>query len=348
MNLEVSGFFAPADIYDAGKGGFSLIHRSEGGFFELYRGERAGHFRVFKCLKQEFRGSLIHETMLQKEFEISFSLRHPAIRETYAFLQLDGLGSCIEMEWIDGCTLDEYLQNNRADEAFFRQAAGSLCDALSYIHAHQIIHRDIKPSNILVTHQGRVLKLIDFSLADSDSFSMFKQPAGTRSYAAPEVIAGHAADVRSDLYSLGKVLAEVRSGHCKALRKCTEEDPSRRYASTEELKAALLHGRVVWPWVAAAILAMTVAGVVRSLDLARDDRGSSARDDRGSGVEVTPDDMSGTGAPETAVEARSLDITRDDKGSGVGKDRKGREPAGKAVREDDVDAIFRQATELFE
>lgn len=333
MNLEVSGFFAPADIYDVGKGGFTLIHRSENGFFELYRGERAGHFRVFKCLSPEFRGSLIHETMLQKEFEISFSLRHPGIRETYAYLQIDGLGSCIEMEWIDGCTLAEYLQNGKADEAFFRQTAGSLCDAVAYLHAHQIIHRDIKPSNILITHQGRLAKLIDFSLADSDSFSLLKQPAGTRNYAAPEVIAGHPADVRSDLYSLGKVLMEMTSGHRKALRKCTADAQSGRFASAEDLKAALLRKRPAWPWlVAIAVVAVVVGFLLWGFPI----RSVRTEADSEMTAPTAVTDTLAKAAPVSPVMGSS-----DRSSPAPGK-------AAEAVREDDVDAIFRQATELFE
>ena len=72
--------------------------------------------------------------MLQKEFEIGFPLRHPGIRETYAYVQMDTLGNCIEMEWIDGVTLNEFLASGALDESSFRRLAAELCDALAYLH----------------------------------------------------------------------------------------------------------------------------------------------------------------------------------------------------------------------
>lgn len=49
-----------------------------------------------------------------------------------------------------------------------------LCDAVGYVHSHQIVHRDIKPENILITRDGHHPKLIDFGFADSDAFAMVK------------------------------------------------------------------------------------------------------------------------------------------------------------------------------
>jgi serine/threonine protein kinase len=225
----------------------------------LYRGERAGRFQTYKCLKPEWRGQPLQEAMLKKEFELGYPLRHPNIRETYQYTYIEGLGNCIEMEWVDGVPLGEYLKQGRPDERRFRKLASELCDALTYLHSRQTLHRDLKPSNIMITHDGGDVKLIDFGLSDSSSSAILKTPAGTRKYMAPEVAAGGEADVRSDIWSLGAVLREMTCRHNSIIRKCTRVQASRRFRSAEEVKDAL-QARPLWPWL--AIAAAAVAAIV--------------------------------------------------------------------------------------
>ena len=327
MNLEVSGFFAPAGIYDVDNEGLTLIHSSEDSFFELWRGERAGRFRLFKCLKQEFRGSLLHETMLQKEFEIGFPLRHPGIRETYAYVQMDSLGNCIEMEWIDGITLDDYLAGRALDEDSFRKLAGELCDAVSYLHSHQILHRDIKPSNILITHQGHFAKIIDFSLADSDAHVLLKQAAGTRSFAAPEVLAGKEASQSSDLYSLAKVFSKITKRHRRVLERCMSADPSSRYADAAALKAALLKKKSGWIWLL-AVAVLAIAGGIFWTGTHQKPQAEASLPSR--------DSTAGPVARDTVFIEVPKEAPRQI------------QPKEDAVQDADIDAIFQQATELFD
>ncbi len=99
-----------------------------------------------------------------------------------------------------------------------------LADALQYAHDRGLVHMDVKPSNILLTADGQPM-LLDFHLARSP-ISIDEPPAdwvgGTPGYMSPEqdamvaaIDSGCAAlralDARSDLYSLGRVLAEMLS-----------------------------------------------------------------------------------------------------------------------------------------
>ena len=262
MDDDISGFVgAPPTFGEADLSSFTLIHSSEDGFFALYRGERAGLFRTYKCLKPQWRGNPLHEAMLKKEFELGYPLRHPNICETIQYTSIEGLGNCIEMEWIDGVTLREFLGRGRPDETLFRKMAGELCDALTYLHNRQTIHRDIKPSNIMVTHDGCSIKLIDFSLADSSRSALFKAPAGTRKYIAPEVLQERPADVRSDIWSLGMVLREMTCRHNRAISKCLRDKPEARWQSVQQLKEALL-ARNYSPAIAALLLLGVVAAAI--------------------------------------------------------------------------------------
>ena len=92
---------------------------------------------------------------------------------------------------MDGCFAWTDTQKKIAEE---------LMDAVGYLHSKGIVHRDLKPENILITRNGEHLKLIDFGLADSDSYAILKQPAGTSGYMSPEQKVTAVADVRNDIY----------------------------------------------------------------------------------------------------------------------------------------------------
>ncbi len=84
-----------------------------------------------------------------------------------------------------------------------------IADALAYAHSQGILHRDIKPSNILVDVHGTVW-LSDFGLAKDDSSDLTNtgDVVGTLRYMAPERFRGRA-DIRSDIFSLGRTLYEL-------------------------------------------------------------------------------------------------------------------------------------------
>lgn len=239
--MDDSSSFLTSPDYLSQNGGRQpqLIHSSGTGYCELYRIDRHGRFRVLKCLKPGLRGNELYEDLLRKEFEIGYSLDHPNICEYYSFKKTEALGSCIEMEWIDGRTLEVLLNGEKPGNNVEDKIADELCDALSYLHSKQVIHRDLKPSNILITHKGNTVKLIDFGFSDSDSHSILKGSAGTAVYTAPEVLKGSPADIRSDIYSLGLILSQISRRYSRVARKCCEQQPWRRYQSVSQVKTAL-------------------------------------------------------------------------------------------------------------
>lgn len=214
---------------------------------------------MLKVLKPQYRGEPMYEMLLRKEFEIGYNLQHPGICEVYGYSQIPDLGNCIEMEWIDGITLSDLIQSGRLPSGLSRKIAIQLCDVLSYLHSKQVIHRDLKPSNIMVTHNGRNVKLIDFGLSDTDSSSILKSPAGTASFAAPELTNGGAVDARTDIYSLGKILSLLKGGFARIARKCTKINPDDRYPDIESVKDAIR----IKPWLKSVpYILVTIAAVI--------------------------------------------------------------------------------------
>ena len=266
-----SGFFLPTG---PGSGhhesnDIELLHSSEDGFSELYRVCKNGRFFVYKALKKQYRGNLMYEDLLSKDFNIGFSLTHPGLCQYFAKIRHPETGSCIVMEWIDGCTLEELIATGDVDKSLAEKIICEICDALGYMHRRQVIHRDLKPENILVTHNGQNVKIIDFGLSDADSFAAFKAPAGTRIYASPELLAGEPIDSRSDIWSLGVIIGEMHPYYRKVAEKCLVRVREKRFASVEEVKNAIQHERArkFWMavlWVAAIVVAATLATGIAS------------------------------------------------------------------------------------
>ena len=89
-----------------------------------------------------------------------------------------------------------------------------ICHALMHCHSLGIIHRDLKPGNVWLSQDGTA-KLGDFGLAASADFSRITLEGvlvGTVVYMPPEIMLGHQAEARSDLYSLGVLLYELVTG----------------------------------------------------------------------------------------------------------------------------------------
>ncbi len=171
------------------------------------------------------------------------------------------------MEYIDGATLEELLERNRAPFSERRVLgwARQLCDVLEYLHNQQppIIFRDMKPGNIMLTRDGHI-KLIDFGIARffRPTSSQDTQLLGTPGFAPPEQYGKTQTDERSDIYSLaitlfqlltntlsetGFGLRDVRATNpaispqvAHALEKAASLEPEDRYSNIAEFRRALL------------------------------------------------------------------------------------------------------------
>lgn len=205
----------------------------------LYTAVRFGRRFVLKALALEYRDSTPHIELLRKEFSIGVGLDHPNIVRLLDFGQMDSIGWYIQMEYIDGLTLEQYLATHPSVKDR-RRILNQLIDALSFLHERQIIHRDVKPANILITRNGSTLKLIDFGVSDTDDYVTFKQPAGSLAYIAPEQLAGLAIDNRADIFAMGRIIQLVfPHRYIFIARRCTRLKPERRYSSCARIARAI-------------------------------------------------------------------------------------------------------------
>ena len=263
--IRNSGFFGPeGTVIEDETAPLEEIGRRDGPFI-LYKSSRHRRIVAIKCVRPEFRDNPLYWDMLRKEYEIGHSLNHPNIREYYSLDNDPELGICLEMEWVDGDSLDQLLPECRRNAELRDKIARQILDAVRFMHLKQVIHRDLKPGNILVTRNGQTVKLIDFSLSDSDSHLVLKGNAGTARYASPEQKECGPADFRSDIFSIGVILSEMSDSrrYRNVSRKCMRPDKDRRYPDIDRLEAALFpssyHGLGLIA--AAVIIALAVSAL---------------------------------------------------------------------------------------
>lgn len=175
----------------------------------------------------------------------------------------------VVMEYIQGRTLRDEVYERDGSLALAAQWFPLLCDGVMELHEQfspPLIHRDLKPTNIVVSDAG--LTIIDFGIA-----RVFREGAdgdtahfGTRCYAPPEQFGYGQTDERSDVYALGMLLyyllaerdpspsvaaagfagPEVPSALRPVLQRACAFDPSARFQTVRDLKAAFLAALPAW------------------------------------------------------------------------------------------------------
>ncbi len=189
-----------------------------GGMADVYIGEdqRLSRKVAVKVLRSDLARDPSFVARFRKEALAAAGLNHPGIVAVYDSGE-EGLNSYIVMELVTGHTLREEL-SDRATLTVDRslEIIEGVLDALSYSHQNGIIHRDIKPGNVMLSEFGDV-KVMDFGIAramDDIGATMTStwNIVGTAQYLSPEQATGEAADLRSDIYSVGCLLYELVTG----------------------------------------------------------------------------------------------------------------------------------------
>jgi len=201
-----------------------------GGMAEVFRAEPVvtGRFEgpiVLKRMLPALANEPDFVAMFIEEARISTRLDHPNIVKVHDFDASDR-GLFLVMELVDGPDLLGVLGHcANLDRALPPELAAFIAchvlEALEYAHTAmspggqplRVVHRDVSPSNILLTRRGHV-KLADFGIARASSLGRTREIAqgtlkGKFGYMSPEQVRGEALDGRSDVFSMGIVLAEM-------------------------------------------------------------------------------------------------------------------------------------------
>ena len=137
---------------------------------------------------------------------------HPNAVPVFDFGELDGL-FFMTMPYIEGEDVDKLLLRTGTlsrDETlnFAAQVSSLLC----FAETAGIVHCDLTPANFRLDIFGRY-RLLDFGISHSEAFGAERSfIGGTPLYTSPEQLRGETPDLRTDLYALGAILAEMLTG----------------------------------------------------------------------------------------------------------------------------------------
>ena len=229
------------------------------------KAKRYGRWWLLKGLNKQVANETAYIQRLRKELEVLMQLEHPFVVTTVGLEMVEDLGNCIVMEYVEGTTLKEWLREKHTYKDRKRIAI-QLGEAVDYIHTKGIVHRDLKPENIIITKNGNNVKLTDFGLADSCSYAILKQPAGTPQYMSPEQMQTAVADVRNDIYSLGIVYSEMNLGYGfkHIIHRCLKPIEL-RYQNVSELRNAIRKQEkitAIFAWSAIVLLVVVAAFII--------------------------------------------------------------------------------------
>jgi serine/threonine-protein kinase len=210
-------------------GKYQILDRvAVGGMAELFKAQLIGNlgFEKLVAIKKilpHLAGDTSFVEMFIDEARITAQLDHRNIVSVYE-LGTDADTPYIAMQYVDGLDVLALLRECaraqiRLPPDLCALIARDVLDALDYAHNAldvqgrplSIVHRDISPGNVLLSWRGDI-KLTDFGIARAAE-RRHKTEAGTLKgkygYMSPEQVSGADVDARSDLFSVGILLAEM-------------------------------------------------------------------------------------------------------------------------------------------
>jgi serine/threonine protein kinase len=265
-----------------------------GGMGEVYEvrdGDRAERLAL-KTLAITILDDPRAVTRLRKELELARRVDHPNVCRVF------DLGvherprdrdrtPFLTMELLAGETLAAFLDRvGPLGAAEAEPIVRQMVAGLAAVHQMAIVHRDLKSDNVFLVPSGqgapRVV-IMDFGLARSTarrpdgsvsaSLSGRRGMIGTLGYMSPEQVKGHPATASSDIYALGLILYEMRTGRLpfegetpialamarlrapatppsahvpdlerswdRAILRCLERDPRDRHPTVQDVSDAL-------------------------------------------------------------------------------------------------------------
>jgi WD40 repeat protein len=262
VRVDVPGYEILSEL---GRGGMGVVYKA--------RHIALNRLVALKMILSGIHASPEDQARFRNEAEAVAQVQHPNLVQIYEVGEHEGR-PYFALEYVDGGPLDRWIKETHPDPRAAARMTEILARAVHAVHQHGMVHRDLKPGNILLT-TGGMPKITDFGLAkrldSKHGQTMTGDIVGTPAYMAPEQASGHVKAIgpATDVYALGCILYEMLTGRPpfqadsgldlvlmvtrdepqmpSRIRKhiprdletialkCLEKQPTRRYASADEL-----------------------------------------------------------------------------------------------------------------
>ncbi len=259
-------------------GKYEIIRKlGSGGMATVYLAKEIALDRMvaIKLLPKQFMRDAGFVKRFKSEAQIAANLEHPHIVRIYQISEENDQVFFV-MSFVPGGSITDKIKEKGTipiDDII--KWGMQTCDALAHGHANGVIHRDLKPDNVMLDRKEDVV-VMDYGIARAGQGTGLTQTGsviGTPQYMSPEQARGTELDARSDIYSMGILLYQMATGELpfqatdaaslmymhvheapeppdaknakvpvwlrNIILKCLAKNPADRFASADELKAAL-------------------------------------------------------------------------------------------------------------
>jgi tRNA A-37 threonylcarbamoyl transferase component Bud32 len=183
-----------------------------------------GELRVLKILHHDMMMDAKRRSKFKMEAQVSAHLKHPAIVQVFDVTQTVSKLQ-IEMEYIDGLSLRQYLERRKSFPLSVTIAiVHAILEGMEHAHRAKltfgetvldgVIHRDLKPENIMVRKNGQPV-ICDFGVAKvgADLMTQTQHISGSVAYMAPERLRGELSTRSIDVFAIGVMFFELHKGY---------------------------------------------------------------------------------------------------------------------------------------
>ncbi len=258
----------------------------KGGMGTVYLATHVGTERpvAVKVIASEFMQRTEFIERFRREARAAGRLRHPNVVNVtdFGFSQTnDGAAAYLVMEYLDGCTLGEILEEEKhLPLSWTIDILEQVCSAVEEAHNQGIIHRDLKPDNIwLEPNQrgGYTVKVLDFGIAkleeqmndSAESELIDISIAPNRTFASKTTVADY---VQSDTIAENRNATMISESATVALKKQFKKSDSESVTILQPLEEIDLEsGTMILPLVQTGTVSLEDADKTGTKIIPQDD-----------------------------------------------------------------------------